>query len=119
MAFRMERLESLLERRPLLINNCLLRKNRHNIKEWLNRFALLRHQQQSLIQSFGEALTQIDNKQVVQGSVSQIWLYIAQYYRSHNDVHNSNAILYKAVCQQFSHYLDYLHVWRYWIETLL
>ncbi len=34
-------------------------------------------------------------------------------------MHNSNAILHKAVSQSFAHYQDYLHIWRYWIETLL
>ena len=34
-SYRIQRLEKLLDRRPLLLNNCLLRQNKHNLKEWM------------------------------------------------------------------------------------
>ena len=37
---RLERLEFLMDRRPLLLNRVLLRQNPHNVQEWLKRVKL-------------------------------------------------------------------------------
>lgn len=37
---KLHRLENLLERRQILLNSCLLRQNKYNVVEWLNRAKL-------------------------------------------------------------------------------
>ena len=39
--YRILRLEKLLERRPILLSNCILRQNRNNVGEWLNRIKIV------------------------------------------------------------------------------
>ena len=38
---RMARFETLMDRRPLLLNSVLLRQNPHNVHEWLKRVSSL------------------------------------------------------------------------------
>jgi pre-mRNA-splicing factor SYF1 len=38
---KLYRLEQLLKKRPLLLNSCLLRQNKYNVQEWLNRIKLV------------------------------------------------------------------------------
>ena len=67
------RLESLLLRRPLLLSSCLLRQNKNNVKEWLNRIELLREDKRMLLKTFNQALEQIEPEKAENGLLSEIW----------------------------------------------
>lgn len=55
------RLESLMERRPLLLNSVLLRQNPHNVSDWLHRVELLEPQgARKQIEAFMESISSVD-----------------------------------------------------------
>lgn len=55
------RLESLMDRRPLLLNSVLLRQNPHNVADWLKRVELLKSQgAREQIAAFMEGITSVD-----------------------------------------------------------
>eukprot|EP01017_Pseudomicrothorax_dubius_P029249 TRINITY_DN3538_c0_g1_i2.p1 TRINITY_DN3538_c0_g1~~TRINITY_DN3538_c0_g1_i2.p1 ORF type:complete len:768 (+),score=176.01 TRINITY_DN3538_c0_g1_i2:60-2363(+) len=112
------RLEKLLERRPLLLSDCLLRQNKDNVKEWLRRLTLVASDTSTLLKTYGEALTQVDPKKA-DGDFSAIWLSFADFYRRHDDLKNANLILHRASGVIFRRNEEQVLVWQHWVEVLL
>jgi len=54
------RLESLIQRRPFLMSNTVLRQNPNNVYEWLNRIQLCKDDPYLAIKTYTEAVTTID-----------------------------------------------------------
>lgn len=50
------RLENLIQRRPFLLSNVVLRQNPHNVYEWLNRVKLCDQNTYLTIKTFTEAI---------------------------------------------------------------
>lgn len=70
------RLECLIQRRPFLLSNTILRQNPNNVYEWLNRVKLCQDDPYLAIKTYTEAITSID-PQTSFGKPSKIWIYFA------------------------------------------
>ena len=70
--YKLFRIEKLLERRPLLLNNCLLRQNPNNVNEWVKRVKLVEKDQPLLLQTFAEAIKTVNPKKA-DGELSEVW----------------------------------------------
>eukprot|EP01016_Furgasonia_blochmanni_P011837 TRINITY_DN1551_c0_g1_i6.p1 TRINITY_DN1551_c0_g1~~TRINITY_DN1551_c0_g1_i6.p1 ORF type:complete len:395 (-),score=96.02 TRINITY_DN1551_c0_g1_i6:467-1651(-) len=116
--YKIFRLEKLLERRPLLLNNCLLRQNPHNVDEWVKRIKLVQDDKHLVIKTFGEALTQVDPVKST-GNFDRIWIMFADYYTKHGDLRNANLIYHKATKINFKTVEELTNVWSAWIEMLV
>lgn len=79
---RMHRLEQLLERRPFMVNEVLLRQNPHNVQEWLNRIGgYLKKEsstQEEIVAVFEQALVTINPKKA-SGKFQSVWIEYARY----------------------------------------
>jgi pre-mRNA-splicing factor SYF1 len=80
---RMLRLEKLLERRSLMVNEVMLRQNPHNVNEWLNRIELFLKvdsvSHEEIVQVFSDAVEAINPKKA-HGRLQQIWIEYARYF---------------------------------------
>eukprot|EP00828_Plagiopyla_frontata_P004798 TRINITY_DN1181_c0_g1_i4.p1 TRINITY_DN1181_c0_g1~~TRINITY_DN1181_c0_g1_i4.p1 ORF type:complete len:430 (+),score=61.17 TRINITY_DN1181_c0_g1_i4:89-1378(+) len=116
--YRIKRLEKLLDRRPLLLNNCLLRQNQNNIGEWLKRIKLVEGNKKLLFQTYGQALNQINPQKNENGTVSEIWISLAGSYLKHtNSFEQFNSTLFKATETLPTSQLP--QIYMYWCETLI
>ena len=57
---RFIRLENLIQRRPFLLSNVVLRQNPNNVYEWLNRVKLCEDDPYLAIKTYTEAITSIE-----------------------------------------------------------
>ncbi len=82
---RFFRLENLIQRRPFLLSNVILRQNPNNVYEWLNRVKLCEELVTSqdgeanpylAIKTFTEAIAAVDPQQAF-GKPSKLWIAFA------------------------------------------
>lgn len=69
---RLQKLESLIQRRPYLLHRINLRKNPNNVKEWirLSRLYFKDNKEDESMQTLQEALEAIDPNEAVEGKLS-------------------------------------------------
>jgi pre-mRNA-splicing factor SYF1 len=70
---RFFRLENLIQRRPFLLSNTVLRQNPNNVYEWLNRIKLCEDDPYMAIKTYTEAITSVDPSEAF-GKPSKIWI---------------------------------------------
>ena len=117
--YRIQRLEKLLERRPLLLNNCLLRQNKNNIKEWLKRLELQMSSPKQYLQTIADAICQIDPQKAENGNLSEIWIKFANFYLQNGDLKNANLVFDRATKVNFKTQEDTIKTWLLWAEMLI
>lgn len=81
----MARIESILDRRPFLMNEVLLRQNPNNVHEWLKRARLFatmpRSDPAKVAAVFNQALEAVNPKEAT-GHYSHLWISYALYYEN-------------------------------------
>ena len=117
--YRIQRLEALLERRPLLLNNCLLRQNKNNIKEWLKRMELQTSSPKQYLQTIADAISQVDPQKAENGNLSEIWIKFANFYLQNGDLKNANLVFDRATKVNYKTQEDTIKTWLLWAEMLI
>lgn len=81
---RLERLEALVARRPLLLSAVLLRQNPHNVREWLRRADEYssRGQAADVARTLGEAVRTVNPFQAAGGRARDLWVRLAKEYEA-------------------------------------
>ncbi|RNA33394.1 Pre-mRNA-splicing factor SYF1 [Brachionus plicatilis] len=115
---RLARLEYLMDRRPLLLNKVLLRQNPHNVPEWLKRVSLYEDKPKDIIDTFTEAIRNVDPKQA-NGKYHQLWIEFAKFYEKNNQIHEAKYVFEKAIKSNYKHVDELANVWCEWIEMEL
>jgi len=92
---KLYRLENLIQRRPFLLSNVVLRQNPNNVYEWLNRIKLCQNDTYLAIKSFTEAIQTINTEQAF-GKSSKIWIEFGKFYEQYDELENANLIFHKA-----------------------
>ncbi|KAH8857523.1 Pre-mRNA-splicing factor SYF1 [Schistosoma japonicum] len=111
------RLESLMDRRPLLLNSVLLRQNPHNVADWLKRVELLKSQgAREQIAAFMEGITSVDPAKATAGRPSSLWTGLSRLYEKHGQLDDARVVLEKATGVAFVHVEDLAAVWCEWAE---
>ncbi|KAJ2584500.1 pre-mRNA-splicing factor syf1 [Coemansia sp. RSA 1836] len=83
---QMLRLERLMDRRPFLANDVVLRQTPHSVAAWLRRVALWQRDadeaqsDQKVIDTFESALKSVDPARATGGSVAELWLAYARHF---------------------------------------
>lgn len=113
---KLDRLDGLLKRRPLLLNSCLLRQNKYNVQEWLTRIELVKDDERIALKTFTEALETVESSNADNGKLSDIWVAYARYYRAKGDYKSSNQIMHKGTKVEYKHIDEYVNIWSLWIE---
>ncbi|VEL25579.1 unnamed protein product [Protopolystoma xenopodis] len=113
----LERLESLMNKRPLLLNSVLLRQNPHNVSDWLKRVELLENEgPHEQISAFMEAISSVDPVKATAGRPSSLWIELSRLYEKYKQLSDSRVVLEKATGVAFLHVDDLANIYCEWAE---
>ncbi|RMZ88868.1 hypothetical protein DV736_g3903, partial [Chaetothyriales sp. CBS 134916] len=115
---RMLRFEHLMDRRPFLVNDVLLRQNPNNVAEWEKRVLLWKDNQAEVVQTYADAIAAIHAKKAV-GKFHELWLKYAKLYEDAGDLDTSRTILDKAVKVPYKSVAELADTWVGWAEMEL
>lgn len=115
---RMMRFEQLMDRRPFLLNDVLLRQNPNNVTEWEKRVALWGDNSLEVVQTYTAAIATIQPKKAV-GAFHQLWVNYAKFYEHGDDIRNGRIIMEKAVKVPFKSVAELADMWIEWAEMEL
>lgn len=115
---RMMRFEQLMDRRPFLVNDVLLRQNPNNVNEWEKRVALWGDNKNEVVQTYTDAIAAVQPKKAV-GKFHELWLNYAKFYEEGGDLRNARIITEKAVKVPFKSVAELAEMWCGWAEMEL
>ncbi|KAL8865415.1 MAG: hypothetical protein Q9174_006897, partial [Haloplaca sp. 1 TL-2023] len=115
---RMLRFEHLMDRRPFLVNDVLLRQNPNNVVEWEKRVALWGENKKEVVQTYTNAIAAIQPKHAI-GKFHELWLSYAKFYEEGGDLRTARIILEKAVKVPFKSVAELAETWCGWAEMEL
>ena len=115
---RMLRFEQLMDRRPFLVNDVLLRQDHNNVAEWGKRVLLWGPNKKEVVQTYADAFATIDPKKA-HGRLNDLWVNFAKYYEAGHDLQSARAIMEKAVKVPFKSVAELAEVWCEWAELEL
>lgn len=115
---RMMRFEQLMDRRPFLVNDVLLRQNPNNIIEWEKRVALWGDNKAQIVQTYTDAVAAVNPKKAV-GQFHSLWAGYAKFYEKHGDIRQARMIMEKAVRVPFKSVQELAEMWVEWAELEL
>ncbi|KAM7204426.1 Pre-mRNA-splicing factor syf1 [Naviculisporaceae sp. PSN 640] len=115
---RMMRFEQLLDRRPFLLNDVLLRQNPNNVTEWEKRVALWGDNKHEVVQTYTNAIAAIQPKKAV-GAFHQLWTNYAKFYENSGDLRSARVIMEKAVKVPFKSVAELADMWIEWANMEL
>ncbi|WYZ46463.1 hypothetical protein EsH8_IX_000688 [Colletotrichum jinshuiense] len=115
---RMMRFEQLMDRRPFLLNDVVLRQNPNNVSEWEKRVALWGDNKLEVVQTYTAAIATIQPKKAV-GPFHQLWANYAKFYERGGDVRNARIIMEKAIKVPFKSVAELADMWIEWAEMEL
>jgi len=115
---RMMRFEQLMDRRPFLVNDVLLKQNPNNVPEWEKRIALWGDNKREVVQAYADAIAAVQPKKAV-GQFHELWANYAKFYERGGDLHNARIIMEKAVRVPFKSVAELADMWIEWAEMEL
>ncbi|KAI8605746.1 hypothetical protein EDD21DRAFT_110303, partial [Dissophora ornata] len=115
---RLMRLERLMERRPFLVNEVLLRQNPNSVHEWQKRVELWGDNAQKVVETYTKAVTTIHPKKA-DGKFNSLWINFAKFYEEGNDITSARTIFEKATKVNYKTVNDLADVWCEYAEMEL
>ncbi|KAM0348786.1 hypothetical protein ACHAPU_004225 [Fusarium lateritium] len=115
---RMMRFEQLMDRRPFLLNDVLLRQNPNSVPEWEKRVALWGDNKKEVAQTYTNAIAAIQPKRAV-GAFHQLWASYAKFYERGGDMRSARVIMEKAIKVPFKSVAELADMWIEWAEMEL
>jgi pre-mRNA-splicing factor SYF1 len=115
---RMMRFEALMDRRPFLVNDVLLRQNPNNVVEWEKRVALWSDNAKEVVQTYADAIAAIQPRKAV-GQFHDLWVNYAKFYEKGGDMSTARVIMEKAVKVPFKSVAELAEMWCAWAEMEL
>ena len=115
---RMMRLEQLMDRRPFLVNDVLLRQNPNNVGEWQKRVALWGDNMKEVVQTYTDAIAAVQPRKAV-GRFHELWNNYAKFYEERGDLRNARIIMEKSVKVPFKSVAELAEMWYSWAEMEL
>ncbi|KAF8983985.1 hypothetical protein BGZ46_009026 [Entomortierella lignicola] len=115
---RLMRLERLMERRPFLVNEVLLRQNPNSVHEWQKRVELWGDNVQKVVETYTQAVTTIHPKKA-DGKFNSLWVNFAKFYEEGGDIVSARTIFDKATKVNYKTVNDLADVWCEYAEMEL
>ena len=124
---RMQAFEELMERRPFLVNDVLLRRNPDDVQEWEKRVALWGDNDAEVVATYKQAVDTINPRKATP-NLHQLYLHFARFYEQGGsaartdpahavpDLAAARQILERAVKVPFRRVDDLAEVWCSWAE---
>ncbi|KAA8911605.1 hypothetical protein TRICI_003763 [Trichomonascus ciferrii] len=115
---RMEAFEQLMDRRPFVVNDVLLKQDQNNVVEWEKRAVLWGNDKQQVVNTYNKAIGIINPKRT-NGKLSQLWVNFAKFYENGDDLGTARTIFDKATKVPFKSVEELADVWIEWAEMEL
>ncbi|KAJ1562274.1 pre-mRNA-splicing factor syf1 [Nowakowskiella sp. JEL0078] len=114
---RLARFEKLMDKRPFLVNDVLLRQNPHNVSEWDKRVDLWveRDNKKQIVETFTKAFSTIVPKKA-SGKLDVLWVRFATWYEDAGDLVSARGIFEKAIKVPFKSVEQLAEIWCQWAD---
>ena len=117
---RMKEFEELMERRPFLVNDVLLRRNPNDVQEWEKRVLLYGNDDEKVIATYKTALETVNPRKST-ANHHQLYINFARFYeqgghQSESDLESARSVLEKGTTIPFKRVDDLADVWCEWAE---
>ncbi|BGP44189.1 pre-mRNA-splicing factor syf1 [Rhodotorula kratochvilovae] len=119
---RMHAFEALMDRRPFLVNEVLLRRNPNDVQEWEKRVALYGTDDEKVAETYTLATTSLNPRKAV-GPFNLLWVHFAKFYEqggvagdAERDLASARKVFEKAVKTPFRRVDELAEVWCEWAE---
>ncbi|KAI8916147.1 hypothetical protein EDD86DRAFT_197777 [Gorgonomyces haynaldii] len=118
--FRLARFERLLQHRPILLNDVLIRQNPHLVSEWMNRAKLFGElgSPESVVKAYEEAIASIPPKKA-DGHLHQLWIGYAKFFEEKEMIERARQVFERATQVPFKKIQDLVQIWTAWVEMEL
>ncbi|CAG8523295.1 12229_t:CDS:10, partial [Ambispora gerdemannii] len=115
---RLVRFEQLMNRRPFLVNDVLLRQNPNNVHEWEKRVELWKDNAEKVIETYTKAILTINPKKA-SGKFHELWVHFAKFYDDGNNLESARTIFEKGTKVNFKSVNDLATLWCEYAEMEL
>ncbi|CAG8631126.1 11010_t:CDS:10, partial [Paraglomus occultum] len=115
---RLARFEELMERRPFLVNDVLLRQNPNNVHEWIKRVNLWKDNVEKVVETYTKAIQTINPKKAV-GKLHELWIAFASFYEEGGSLDDARTIFEKATKVNYKNVNDLATLWCEYAEMEL
>ncbi|KAF9239666.1 hypothetical protein BU15DRAFT_87966 [Melanogaster broomeanus] len=122
---KMKEFEALMDRRPFLLNEVLLRRNPNDVQEWEKRVALWGEDDEKVAETYTKALETINPRKAT-ANFHRLYINFAKYYEeggasgsAEPDLDSARKILEKATKVNFKTVEDLAEIWCEWSEMEL
>ncbi|CAO3664420.1 unnamed protein product [Rhizopus stolonifer] len=112
---RLLRFEHLMDRRPFLVNDVLLRQNPNNVLEWQQRALLWGDNRERVADTYTKAVQIIQPKKA-HGKLQELYAKFAQFYEEGGDIESARSIFEKAVKVNYKSVNDLADIWCEYAE---
>jgi pre-mRNA-splicing factor SYF1 len=117
---KMRDFEELMERRPFLVNDVLLRRNPDDVQEWEKRVVLHGEDEEKVVETYNEAIATINPRKAT-ANLHQLLLNFAKFYEeggssSTPDLESARQVLRRATEIPYRRVDDLAEVWCEWAE---
>ncbi|KAJ7261364.1 protein prenylyltransferase [Mycena haematopus] len=119
---RMADFEDLMDRRPFLVNDVLIRRNPHDVQEWEKRVALWGEDDEKVAATYTKALETIIPRKAT-ANLHRLYVNFAKFYeeggtagQAEQDMDSARKILEKGTKVNFKAVEDLAEVWCEWAE---
>lgn len=117
---RMKEFEELMERRPFLVNDVMLRRNPNDVQEWEKRVTLFGDDEQKVIDTYKKAVETINPRKAT-SNYHHLFINYARFYEEGKSTEDTNLdaardVLEKATTVPFTQVGDLAEVWCEWSE---
>ncbi|KAJ1911923.1 pre-mRNA-splicing factor syf1 [Mycoemilia scoparia] len=116
---RLERFEKLMDRRPFLISDVLLRQNPNSVKEWQKRAKLWKDcgNVEKMVETYEEAVNAVQPRKAGPGKLSELWIEYAKYYDDDaKDIDKARDVLYRGTRSNYKTVAELVDVWLTFAE---
>ncbi|KAI0950263.1 hypothetical protein AcW1_005973 [Taiwanofungus camphoratus] len=119
---RMKEFEELMDRRPFLVNDVLLRRNPNDVQEWEKRVALWGDNDEKVAETYTQALSTVAPRRAT-ANFHRLFINFAKFYeeggttgQAEQDLDSARKVLEKATKVNFKAVDELAEVWCEWAE---
>jgi pre-mRNA-splicing factor SYF1 len=117
---RMKDFEELMERRPFLVNDVLLRRNPNDVQEWEKRVVLYGEDDEKVIETYKKAIETVNPRKAT-ANHHHLYINFARFYEAggsqgESDLDSARGVLEKGTTIPFKKVDDLADIWCEWAE---
>ncbi|KAA1121521.1 pre-mRNA-splicing factor syf1 [Puccinia graminis f. sp. tritici] len=122
---KMKEFEELMDRRPFLVNDVLLRRNPNDVQEWEKRVVLYgEDQDEKVVETYLKAIETINPKKAT-SNFNQLFIHFAKWYEENGvdpsddslpDLDSARKVFERAINVNFQRVDDLAEIWIEWAE---